>query len=151
MKQNLDQQAPDPTFGHFDIDWPYDLESGLMSRHTFMEVAGAEVARARRYKRPLGLCVLRPADANVDDRAFAELSVFAAEIIRMGCDIVGRTGRREISILMPETDLAAVQMFTARARALVAKISGVPPFTTCETMMRQDDTHLEQIVSRCAP
>lgn len=107
-----------------------DVLTGAFNRRHFMELAGAELDRAKRHKRPLVALMLdidhfkRVNDTfghPVGDLAIKALSDTCAEIVRHE-DILGRLGGEEFAIVLTETDLDGALLVAERLRLAVAAI-----------------------------
>ena len=90
---------------------PIDADTGLLTRLEFLQRAGAEFRRAKRYGRDLAVCVITPLRPNLPGRAFADLAMLVEESCRYGIDICGRTHERQLSVLLPETELIGAMDF----------------------------------------
>ena len=102
--------------------------TGALNRRRFMELAQAEVARARRYGRPLSLVMLdldRFKAVNdshghdVGDLVLQSLVRVSREVLR-AVDIFGRVGGEEFMALLPETGLEGAAAVAERLRQAVA-------------------------------
>jgi two-component system, NtrC family, response regulator AtoC len=78
----------------------------------------AEVDRARRYRRPLGLLMLRLAGKAEEVRA--QLSAMGAVLRQM--DVLGSYGPREYALILPEADAAASRAVAGRLTEAVARV-----------------------------
>ncbi len=101
-----------------------DHLSGAMSRGAWMEGAGRELERAKRYNRPLALALFdldrfkevndsfgHPAGDEVI-RTFAALCTSESRDL----DLFGRIGGEEFALLMPETDFDLAERVAERCR-----------------------------------
>jgi diguanylate cyclase (GGDEF)-like protein/putative nucleotidyltransferase with HDIG domain len=88
-----------------------DSLTGMLSAHAFRGRLGEELVRARRYQRPLALAVLAIDDFTsietrhgfkAGDELLGALSKRLGETTRSH-DLVGRTGRAEFALLLPDT------------------------------------------------
>ena len=88
-----------------------DSVTGMLSAHAFRGRLGEELVRARRYQRPLTLAVLAIDDFTAietrhgfkaGDELMAALAKRLGQTTRSH-DLVGRTGRAEFAILLPDT------------------------------------------------
>lgn len=101
-----------------------DYLTGVSTRRAFLDVAGSEVARGRRYSQPLSLLLVEP------DR-FRDLheqhgEAFANEWLRAiawvcrqesrTTDIVGRVGGEEFAVLLPSTEVSGGLVLAERIR-----------------------------------
>jgi len=94
------------------------------NRRTFMELAERELARARRYRQPLGLMFLdldhfkKVNDTHghlAGDAMLRQIKKVAENCLRQQ-DLFGRYGGEEFCILLPDTDLAGTQVLAERLR-----------------------------------
>ncbi|MCI5074635.1 sensor domain-containing diguanylate cyclase [Oricola sp.] len=108
-----------------------DVLTGTMTRRAWLEVAGKEVDRARRYERPLALALFdidrfkavndrygHPA-GDVVIRTFAEV---CSSAIRQS-DMLGRLGGEEFALLLPETEPDSAIQLADRLRATFGNLS----------------------------
>ncbi|WP_170959028.1 diguanylate cyclase [Magnetospirillum sp. 15-1] len=107
-----------------------DVLTGTFNRRHFMEMAGAEVDRARRHARPLVALMLdidhfkRINDTYghpVGDVAIKALADVCAQVIRHE-DVLGRLGGEEFAIALTETDLDGALLVAERLRQAVAAL-----------------------------
>ncbi|RTZ43368.1 sensor domain-containing diguanylate cyclase [Candidimonas sp. SYP-B2681] len=105
-----------------------DFLTGLANRRHFMEMGATELARARRYKRPLSLVAFdvdhfkRINDNHghpVGDVVLQTISRTVLEVLR-DVDLVGRMGGEEFAILLPETGLEAAVEVAERVRIAIS-------------------------------
>jgi diguanylate cyclase (GGDEF)-like protein len=108
-----------------------DTLTGAINRRSFFEAAATELARARRYRRPLGLMML---DADhfkrvndtyghaIGDEVLKALAAALKAGIR-DSDILGRLGGEEFAIVLPETDLPQAAALAERLRKAVADLT----------------------------
>ena len=99
-------------------------ETGLLDRPAFLERGAAELRRARRYDRALGLVVVRalPAVGESDgERAFAIADLLRA-VLRDGIDQPGRLERSVWGVLLPETTLGGALAVTDRLRLAAGRV-----------------------------
>jgi len=145
-----------------------DALTGLANRRRFIEIAEAELVRARRYDTPLSLLMLdidRFKEVNdahghrAGDRVLQQLARTCLEVLR-NVDVVGRVGGEEFAILLPETTLQGAVDVAERLReaiglAKVTREEGVPlritvsigvaalaGFENLDTLMSQADSAL---------
>lgn len=94
-----------------------DPLTGLDNRRAFDDAIERELARARRYRRPLGLAMIdidHFRDINtavghvVADVVLQEFARVLRDRIRTG-DVLARLGGEELAVLLPEADLAAAR------------------------------------------
>lgn len=128
-----------------------DAATGWLTRLEFLQRSGAEFRRAKRYERNLAVCVITPLHPNLPGRAFADLAMLVEESCRYGIDICGRTGDRQLSVLLPETDLIGAMNFSARMRQALDRNTHVtlPDFSAREAICLPDDTTVAQLLARC--
>lgn len=107
----------------------HDALTGLPNRRAFDACCAQEVARARRYGRPLA-CALIDADGfkQVNDTrghaAGDALLVRLAQVLRGSCrasDMVFRLGGDEFCVLLPETRAGDAQIWAERVRDELAR------------------------------
>lgn len=108
-----------------------DPLTDTLNRRGFMERAEQEIARARRYNRPLSVIsgdidffkkVNDLFGHAVGDRAIRTF----ADVMRTACrdgDIIGRLGGEEFVILLPETSPTQASVIASRIRELYAETS----------------------------
>lgn len=118
----------------------HDGLTGLYNHHTFYVLLGDELARAQRFKRPLALLLL---DIDYFKRVNDTHGHLAGDAVLRGLgellgrearaiDRVCRYGGEEITVILPETDLAAAAHFAERLRAAVE----AQPFDVNATAIR---------------
>ncbi|WP_448205167.1 GGDEF domain-containing protein [Azospirillum sp. sgz302134] len=108
-----------------------DPLTGACNRRHFFDVAEQEMARSRRYDRPVALLVLdvdhfkRINDTHGHAVGDEALRVFtdACQSVLRGNDLLGRMGGEEFAILLPETDAAGAALVAERIRARTAELS----------------------------
>jgi diguanylate cyclase (GGDEF)-like protein/PAS domain S-box-containing protein len=101
-----------------------DYLTGVATRRAFFDVAGAEVARGRRYSQPLSLLLVE-AD-RFRDLAETHGEEFTNEWLRAiawvcrqesrTTDVVGRVGGEEFAVLLPSTELSGGLVLAERIR-----------------------------------
>lgn len=91
-----------------------DQATFLINRAAFDINAAREVTRARRYRRPLSLLVLSPADA--DDETLRRLGSDVMAVIRV-VDILARLDDKRLVLLLPETERAGATILARRTEA----------------------------------
>ncbi|MFZ5920324.1 MAG: diguanylate cyclase [Chloroflexota bacterium] len=106
-----------------------DSLTGLYNRRHFIELAGTEFQRARRYQRPLAL-ILFDSDhfKKVNDTYSHAAGDQVLQAIAGHCrdamrnvDIMGRYGGEEFIILLPENDIRGAATVAERLRRCVAE------------------------------
>src|SRR5262249_4383195 len=104
-----------------------ELTRTYSRRHLFV-LAGRELARCRRYARPLSAILLdidhfKTVNDSyghaVGDQVLREVAGRCATIVR-NVDILGRYGGEEFVVILPETDLDAARSTAERLREVVA-------------------------------
>ncbi|KAA0573841.1 diguanylate cyclase [Azospirillum sp. Sh1] len=105
-----------------------DPLTGVWNRRRFLELAAAELARARRYGRHLGVFLLdldgfkAVNDAHGDATGDAVLRAVVKRVraaLRIS-DHIARSGGAEFVVLLPETDGAGTAVVAERVRAALA-------------------------------
>jgi diguanylate cyclase (GGDEF)-like protein len=140
-----------------------DSLTGLINRRQFFEQAEAEVARARRYGRPLAAVMIdidffkSVNDAyghQAGDGVLAEVARRIRGELRAS-DICARYGGEEFVLLMPETDssiaLQAAERIRARIEGLVLSFGGEAVRTTLSlgvAMLDPSCADLEALLGR---
>jgi two-component system cell cycle response regulator len=115
-----------------------DALTGLYSRRWWFELAHTELARARRYGRPLSVLEIdldhfKRVNDSFGHSSGDQLLQQFADMLRVTCrttDVIGRLGGEEFAILVPETPLVAAQTLAGRindaCRSLVVRsLSGL--------------------------
>lgn len=106
-----------------------DFLTGLSNRRHFFDLAGQEVSRAQRYRRPLSLLMLDVDrfkainDARghaAGDAVLKEVSALISSHLR-DADAVGRIGGEEFAAVLPETDGAQAMQVAERLCAAIAE------------------------------
>lgn len=106
-----------------------DYLTGVSTRRGFFEVAGAEIARARRYGHPLSMLLvdpdkLREINENfgtaVGDECLRALAWVCRQESRT-TDVVGRVGGEEFAVLLPSTELSGGLVLAERIRERMAR------------------------------
>lgn len=107
-----------------------DSLTGVPNRRRFRELAEQEMARCRRYGRPLSVLMLDidhfklindTWGHDVGDRAIRALCAECLRQLRPG-DAIGRWGGEEFAILLPETDSTNARAVAERIRAAISAI-----------------------------
>jgi diguanylate cyclase (GGDEF)-like protein len=101
-----------------------DSQTGVYNARTFFDMLQKEIARSRRYGRPLSLIYLDIDNFKTVNDSYGHqtgnsvLWATAAGLLQSvrRTDIVARLGGDEFSILLPETDEAAARTTVARVR-----------------------------------
>jgi len=105
-----------------------DALTGTFSRRAFLERAGEEFQRSRRYGHPLCMAMLDIDEFKAvndrhghgaGDQVLARVAAVCIAQLREGTDHCGRLGGEEFGILLPETDLAGAQVSAERLRAAI--------------------------------
>ena len=108
-----------------------DPLTGLANRRAFFDALEIEVARSRRYPRPLSLLMVDVDGLRVvndtrghpaGDRVLAALAAILREGVRE-VDLPARYGGDEFAVLLPETPLDGAAIAAERLRAAVAGAS----------------------------
>lgn len=105
-----------------------DPLTGVWNRRRFLELAAAELARARRYGRPLGVFLLdldgfkavNDAHGNAIGDAVLRAVVKRIRAALRISDHIARSGGEEFVVLLPETDVAGTAVVAERVRAALA-------------------------------
>ncbi|MGQ0813643.1 MAG: GGDEF domain-containing protein [Gemmatimonadota bacterium] len=101
-----------------------DSLTGVANSRWFLEIAAAEVARQRRYARPLSIAFLDCDDfKQVNDRfghtagdgLLKRIAACVQDALRE-VDVVARLGGDEFALLLPETDACAANIVCAKVR-----------------------------------
>jgi diguanylate cyclase (GGDEF)-like protein len=102
--------------------------TGLVNRRQFIALAEVELARFRRYRRPVSMLLLDIDDFkaindrfghDVGDRMIVHVAMLCDENKRTA-DVVARVGGEEFAVLLPETDLESSSAVAERLRHLVS-------------------------------
>jgi diguanylate cyclase (GGDEF)-like protein len=108
----------------------FDSLTGLPSRGHFMVSLRQEVARARRYERPLSLVILDMDEftefnakhgQTAGDVSLQSASLILQKVVR-DCDFLARSGGDEFAVVLPETDSAGGRLFAERVRACMESL-----------------------------
>ncbi len=108
----------------------FDAASGLPNRLHFMERASAEFERAKRYEHPMALVIagivgfddiIAANGPNGESTLMTALGQVCESVSRAGVDLVGRTGRDQVAILLPETNLTGALVFIDRLRSQIGQ------------------------------
>jgi diguanylate cyclase (GGDEF)-like protein len=111
----------------------HDAITGALTPRFGTRVLEEELARARRYERPLSVVALEPLDweqaldGRADAEADARLRAIAGELLRSVrvMDRVARSGGVEFLLILPETPMAGAEIFTERLVVSVATTTAV--------------------------
>lgn len=140
-----------------------DPLTGLCNRRRFWELAEVEIARLRRYGRPVSVLMLdidRFKSINdsyghaVGDQALCRLASVCMEELR-DTDHIGRLGGEEFAVILPETGLSAAREVAERLRAQLA-VAEIPCPNSALRMTvsigiavcSEDDMTIERALSR---
>jgi diguanylate cyclase (GGDEF)-like protein len=112
-----------------------DAKTGLWNMRHFNEIFSAELARARRFERPLAvvmadLDLLRNVNNTYGHLAGDAVLTGIGRIIRQGIrdyDLAARFGGEEFSIVLLEADVEAARTFANRIRMKIAETEFVIP------------------------
>jgi diguanylate cyclase (GGDEF)-like protein len=135
--------------------------AGVLNRRRFMESATEELARARRYARPLSVIAIdldyfktvndRFGHGAGDDVLAALAQTLQAQTRRQ--DIVGRLGGEEFAVILPETTIETAIALAERMRVEVSmvklSVGGVPLTVTTSlgvAEMRPSDRTAEDLL-----
>jgi diguanylate cyclase (GGDEF)-like protein/PAS domain S-box-containing protein len=105
-----------------------DYLTGLPNRRHFIERGEEELARTKRYGRPMSLLMLDidhfkaindTHGHQAGDLALQMMADHCREVLRE-IDVIGRVGGEEFAIILPETDRAGANRIAERLRASIA-------------------------------
>ena len=108
-----------------------DAVTGLPKRARYMELAGAEFNRTRRYDHDLTLVVAKVSaysrvkekyGQDAVDSVMTSVAEICSSSTRLGVDILGRISDDKIAMLLPETDLEGGKLCLDRIRKLVTSM-----------------------------
>lgn len=115
-----------------------DPLTGCLNRRSIIDAAANEIARFRRYKKPLTFAMLdidyfkKVNDTHghsAGDQVLKELVRLAENTVRT-TDIFGRIGGEEFAVVLPETDLQGAQIMAEKLRASIENhavdVAGTP-------------------------
>lgn len=111
----------------------YDALTGAANRRHFLDRAGVEIDRSRRYRYPLALLALdldRFKSINdthghgVGDAVLKQVSRRILSMLR-DSDVFGRIGGEEFSLLLPNTDLEGAAVLAERLRSAIESMDVV--------------------------
>ncbi len=108
-----------------------DPHTGFWNHKAFMDIFSHQMERARRYHEPLALIVIRVSNLKIiyrlEGKECAErvMGFVSRQIVAAvrNCDLAGRTGEEEISVLLPATPTLGVAVVAER---IAAKIQSTP-------------------------
>lgn len=109
------------------LDAGLDAKTGLLRLETFLPLAEAEVARARRHRRPLALLMLdldgmKSVNTRYGhpegERVIEALGGLLTGAMRTE-DVVARYGGDEFTLLLPDTDVAGATVLADRVRTVI--------------------------------
>ncbi len=107
-----------------------DALTGVANRGHFLQRAGAELERARRYGRPMAMLMLDIDHfKKINDRhghlagdlAIRQVVAASRAVVRQQ-DLIGRLGGEEFGILMPEAEAPAAAMLAERLRQRIGAL-----------------------------
>jgi len=110
-----------------------DPQTGFRNRKAFHDIFSHQMERARRYHEPLGLVLLRidtlaQAEGRYGGDVAGRMMGFVSRQITSAvrnCDMAGRTGPEEVSILLPATPTLGVAVVAER---IALRIKSTPFF-----------------------
>jgi diguanylate cyclase (GGDEF)-like protein len=112
-----------------------DHPTGLLTWRGFAERAHAEIARATRYQREIGLVLFALTEPGAGSPSGGALTLRElAEICRSkhrDCDLAGQTEHGEIVVLLPETSVEGALVIGERIRTHAAKGHSAAPRVGC--------------------
>jgi len=140
-----------------------DPLTGVYNRRYFMDYATKEFLRSQRYSHVFSAIQMdidhfkKINDAHghaVGDEVLKSFTANCLEVLRE-CDVLGRIGGEEFSIILPETDLPGALIVAERFRQTIADLKlyvdeQIVHFTVSigVTNLRQDDTGIEAVLRR---
>lgn len=118
----------------------YDPLTAVLNRLAFLNLAEAQVARARRSGEPCALLVVNPdrldrisgsLGRKAGNQVLRELAAVLRGALRAG-DLIGRYSDQVVCVLLPNTTLAVALEVAERLRAMVgvSRVGGVAPAVT---------------------
>lgn len=140
-----------------------DSLTGLLNRHTFLQLADKEFARARRYSRPLSVIMIdidhfksindRHGHA-AGDEVLRGMSAICQSNLR-DSDLLGRVGGEEFVLVLPDTPQTNAVRVAERMREQLAK-SPIQPASLNLTItasfgvtsLREGDDSLQTLIER---
>jgi diguanylate cyclase (GGDEF)-like protein len=137
--------------------------TGLLNRRHLLELGQQDLARARRYQRPLSVLALDLDHfKQVNDRyghaAGDAVLIAVADALRAQTrqhDLVGRIGGEELAVILPETSVEAAERLAQRIRVHVANLrpstDGVTMHVTVSLGVAQalaDDASIHDVLKR---
>ncbi len=108
-----------------------DSLTGAANRRSFIERAGAEIARSRRYGLPMALLMLdidhfKLVNDNLGhamgDEALRAVYQQCSRLVRVQ-DVIGRLGGEEFAVLLPQTEQEAAMQLAERLRQQISTIT----------------------------
>lgn len=119
MEQSLTEEQASST----------DYLTGVATRRGFFEVAGTEIARARRYGHPLSMLLVDPDRLReLNEQHGTEFGDECLRALAWVCrqesrttDVVGRVGGEEFAVLLPATELSGGLVLAERIRERMAR------------------------------
>jgi diguanylate cyclase (GGDEF)-like protein len=140
-----------------------DVLTGLLNRGAFFRQADAELARARRYGRPLAVIAL-----DVDhfkqvndtrghaagDAVLRSVAQLWRETLRV-TDCMGRMGGEEFCVVLPETGIDTALALAERLRADLERVRMAPPYEDVAvtvsigvSMLADSDQRIQDAIAR---
>lgn len=113
-----------------ELEWQArtDALTGVHNRRHFLELAEAELARAKRYGTPLAVlmldvdefkCINDTHGHAVGDEVLRQLAEICRKTLRE-MDAIGRMGGEEFAVMLPETDTVQAHEAAERLRSTIA-------------------------------
>ncbi len=104
----------------------FDPTTGLPNKTGFMERATGEFQRSIRYDHQLSVVIVRfngekEETDRVDEQNMNALAQISESVSRHGIDILGRSGPRELSLLLPETGTAGALRLANRLQEAIQR------------------------------
>lgn len=140
-----------------------DSLTGVSNRRSFMNFATKEFLRSQRYAHVFSVIQMdidhfkKINDTHghaVGDEVLKAFSANCQEVLR-DCDVLGRVGGEEFSIILPETELAGALIVAERFRQTINDLKlyvkeQIVHFTVSigVTNLRQDDTGIDGVLRR---
>lgn len=128
----------------------------LYNRYAFQRLVAREVSRARRYQRPVSLCMIDvdhfkaindQHGHDMGDRVLTAIARLLESVVRDD-DLVARIGGEEFAILMPDTtlDRAVFAMERIRARIAAAAADAMPLPVTISAGVAPVDAESDRVL-----